>query len=247
MAWAGALLGAGCGGGSETGGNGDGSGCASWQIDFSDGRHGTAELADGALVLRASGLPARWDQSAPFGGNEIAFKQAGLTGNFDVTITWEDFRTGGGIWSRVQGGVWSTDPSSGYVVQATGSLSGAAAEAMVLNFPTDGVIEGVYGTPVTLDHASGSFHIVRTAAGATVTTTAIGMTATSQSTVPFPAGSYTLFLGIGYAPVTSDTDQHADESIRITGVTVSGGGGTVKSDDFSCGTLDLAAGTLTPS
>ena len=240
---------AGCGGASGDGG-GDDTGCASWKIE-SGSEYGTAELADSALVLRTAGLPVRSSNTSPFNGLDLAFSQEGLTGDFDVTISWEELRTGGGLWSRIEGGVWFDDPNSGngYVYQVVGDIGGSGGMAVVVNQPADFLLDSFVGpSAATFEDASGSFHIVRTATGATSTTTMKnGMTATSRSTTPLPDVSYTLFIGIGIGPFSYDEDEHDEASIRITGVTVSGGGGTVKSDDFSCGTLDLAAGTLTPT
>jgi hypothetical protein len=53
---------------------------------------------------------------------------------------------------------------------------------------------------------------------------------TAQSTVPFPEQPLTLFLGID----DMDGMGMGTASIKVTGVTVTGGGGAVHPDDFSC-------------
>ena len=61
--------------------------------------------------------------------------------------------------------------------------------------------------------------------------------ATVQATAPFPDATYTLFIGIGIGASSNTNDLHNEESIRITRVTITGGGGTVKSDEFACAAL----------
>ena len=63
-----------------------------------------------------------------------------------------------------------------------------------------------------------------------MTTTLNGQSVTAQSTAPFPEQPLTLFLGID----DLDGTGMGTASIKVTGVTITGGGGAVHSDDFSC-------------
>jgi len=228
-------LGAGCGGG---GGGGGSKECASWMIDMFGDSGATATLESGALVLRRPGPTDAAPVNGPFNGDDLALSQVGLTGTFDVNVDWEGLQTGGGVWSQIEAGIWWNDPQSGNIYQAAGSVGGNGGEVVIINDPQFTIDQtDLPLTPSALDGARGSFHFIRTAAGASSTTTVNGQAVTAQATAPFPDATYTLFIGIGIGPIANDNDLHDEESIRITRVTVTGGGGTVKSDEFACAAL----------
>jgi hypothetical protein len=225
----------GCGGGNGTPVSTD---CAAWMIERAAESSSTYALESGALVLRRPG-PTGPTASLPlYNGDDLAFSQAGLTGDFDVKVEWEGLQTGGGVWSQIEAGVWWNDPVSGNVYQISGSVGGGAGAAVIVNLPQ--VARNNTNIPVTasaLDGASGSFRLTRTATAASSTTTVNGQAAAAPATAALPDATYTLFIGVGIGPNSSDNDQHNEESIRIARVTVSAGGGTVKSDEFACAAL----------
>lgn len=225
-----------CGG---SGGGGTGSECASWKIDKDTDTAATATLDSGALVLRRPGpTTMSFPSTSVFNNDDLALSQVGLTGDFDVKVEWEALQTGGGIWSKIEAGVQWIDPSGGYNYQVAGTVGGNGGQAILFNNPQF-TLNNTNGPVVAsaLDGASGSFHLTRTTTGGSSTTTINGQSVTAQATAPLPDGPYTLFIGIGLGAIMSDTDQHNEESIRITRVTVSCGGGTVKSDEFACAAL----------
>jgi hypothetical protein len=218
-------------------------GCAHWQVSTVADSAATAVISGGALILTRPGGPAPFD-STPFNGAELALSQPGLQGDFDITVAWGDFQPGGGtpfVGPRVQAGVWFQAPPTatgdGSVSQsnpldhAEGTVGGGTVRASIVHeSPTQLTDNPISPTPASLVDASGTFRIQRSGTTCTVTTTLNGQSVAAQSTVPFPEQPLTLFLGID----DMDGMGAGTASIKVTGVTVTGGGGAVHSDDFSC-------------
>lgn len=211
-------------------------GCAGWTLDLGKGTlAGVMVISGGARFTRPA---ATSDASTTyFNGADVAIEQTGLTGDFDVKVGFKDFVSGKGkslISPRAQAGVWWHDPATGSIFQATGWLGGAAISATVVhgkqftnNYPP---------TPAgSLDGASGSFQITRAGTLVTVKTLVNGQLASAQSELsePFSEEPLTLFLSVDDEGRAFD-DPPQDSAITFTQVQITGGGGQVKSDDFSC-------------
>jgi hypothetical protein len=208
-------------------------GCAGWQVQTASGDQTTAKIAGGALVLtRPAGTMAF---SGPYNG-DIALTQAGLSGDFDVTVSWQAFAPGDAkpfVGPRFSAGAWWQDPS-GLIYQATGSVGAATGEAAIIHgqqFTINSLDPSP--TPASFAGATGSFQIQRTGTSMTVTTTMNAETVSAQSTVPFSEQPLTLVMWMDDTS-ESGTPSMSAAGVTITRVQVSGGGGTVKSDDFSC-------------
>ncbi|HEY4105285.1 MAG TPA: hypothetical protein VGM44_15415 [Polyangiaceae bacterium] len=208
-------------------------GCAGWQVDIAQGDAATAEIQNGKLVLAH---PANTVAGSNDFGGDIALVQDGLTGDFDVTLNFEDFVPGDAkpfVGPRLVAQVRYHDPS-GSIYSAGGTVGSATGQASVVHQPQF-TINSLDPSPAPSSFvgASGSFHIQRASNEITVTTTVNGQTVTAQSTTPFPEQPLTLlfFLDDG-----EDAGLMAPQAYgaTVSKVTVVGGGGTVKSDDFSC-------------
>jgi hypothetical protein len=208
-------------------------GCAGWVIERAKGASATAAISNGHLLLaRPAGPP---DFDAIYNEADLAVTQSGLTGDFDITVDWQAFSSNSTpfLGPRVEAGVWLPNGNGGVVAQGSaevGRASGWASIVSASQFTTN----SLNPTPASVDGAAGSFHLQRVGTSLTVTSTVNGEVVTAQSTAPFDYAPLKLFLSIGDHDVKSpDTGA---TSIAITKVTVSGGGGGVKSDDFSCAT-----------
>jgi hypothetical protein len=203
-------------------------GCALWEVITAPGSTSTATLLDGALHLVRPGGPP--DSGGFFGSNGVDVVQRGLTGDFDVVVSFEGF---------VQG---DTEARKGPYFNA-GVYGGATAVArgMVgmqitrLNVSIDGMgntRSTLHAPDATwLEDASGSFQFRRQGTEMTATVTVGALSESESSPLPFDAESLSLFIGIG----NGDEDLGLQESaIKITSVEVTGGGGVVKSDSFDC-------------
>jgi len=84
--------------------------------------------------------------------------------------------------------------------------------------------------PASLVGASGSFRFQRTAGILSAITTVNSQSARAESAEPIDQEPFTLFICIG----DPDGTGAGPASIKLTDVTVTGGGGVVKWDDFSC-------------
>lgn len=204
-------------------------GCAGWTVVRSQGSASTATIANGALTLARPASPKSDHPS--FNGADLALVQSGLTGDFDVAVQWEAFH---GTSVSLQGpaaqvGVWMSN--GGMSSQATGEVGRGSGWATVSHGSqlTENALSSV---PPAIDGSSGSFRIRRVGGHVTVTTVVSGATAVAESTGDFSDSPLALFIAIG-----DDYAHGADTgaaSIRIKRVTVTGGGGAVKSDDFTC-------------
>jgi hypothetical protein len=202
-------------------------GCARWVVSADKATSATVEIAGGALLFRR---PQGGEQLfGPFNGADVAVEQAGLTGDFDVKIDWRRFQPGGGAFfngPRASAGVWWT-PDTYQASAGVGTGTGTATIVHGKQFELD----TLPNIPASLVDAAGSFEIQRAAGSVTVTTIVNGQTVTAHSTEPFPEQPLTLYLAIGNL---SGPDEMGTASVEFTRVTVTGGGGQVKSDDFSC-------------
>jgi hypothetical protein len=199
-------------------------GCAGWLVKTGFAVVGTAAVNNGALVLDRSAGVATYDD----GPN---LTQPGLTGDFDLTIAWQDFVPGDAtpfIGPRFGAGVFWYDPS-GSVYQASALVGATSGEATIVH-GQQFTINQLSPSPASLVGASGSFEIQRTGSSMTVTSTINGQTASAQSTEPFPEQPLILTLWMD----DSNSSGMHEAGVKVTQVTVNGGGGRVKSDDFSC-------------
>jgi hypothetical protein len=210
-------------------------GCADWRLQTTPGNPSSATIVDGALVLER---PADTESPLPgiYNNADVAVSQDGLSGDFDITVVWENFQPGDAvpfIGPRVEAGVWRDDLSEGYLVQATASVGQTTGTASIvqhgelaMNFLDPSP------SPESLVGASGVFHITRTGASVTVESMVNGQVVSIQSSEPFSDEPLTLFISIDKA--TGGDETTAASSIEISSVVVEGGGGRVKSDDFTC-------------
>jgi hypothetical protein len=213
-------------------------GCAGWTLDLAKGSPaGVMEISGGARFTRPA---AAMDPSPSyFNGADTAVEQTGLTGDFDVQVGFKDFVPGEGkplTGPRAEAGVWWHDRASGSIFQATGSVGRGTGDAVV-SHGQQFTLNFLNPTPAadSLVGASGSFHITRVGAIVTVQTLVNGQLVSAQSEMsePFSEEPLTLFLSL-------DDESQAfnatplDSAITFTQVQVTGGGGQVKSEDFSC-------------
>lgn len=211
-------------------------GCAGWTFDLAKGT-----LADVTMISGGARFTRPATTSDPsvtyFNGADVAIEQTGLTGDFDVKVSFKDFVPGKGksfSSPRAEAGVWWHDPATGNIYQAIGLVGGISIGAVVshghqftINYPP---------TPAgSLDGASGSFQVTRVGTVVTVKTLVNGQLASAQSELsePFSEEPLTLFLSLDDEGRAFD-DPPQDSAITFTQVQVTGGGGQVKSEDFSC-------------
>lgn len=219
---AGALGGAGAG----AGGAMPTVGCAGWQIETRYSMQGTATIVGGALELSRPVGVKNYDDGP-------TVTQLGLSGDFDITVTWRDFMPGDsnlGGGPTFHAGVFWTAPG-GAVYSASGWLGGGLGEASIIHG------QQFTNNPLPLSTtffagASGSFRLQRAAGMITVTTTIDGQAVTAQSSEPFSEEPLRFSLWMNDNSGSFSSSQAA--GVTVTGVAVSGGGGLVKSDDFSC-------------
>jgi hypothetical protein len=209
-------------------------GCAEWGLLSAPGNPTSATVVDGALLLeRPDEAETPSDPFYRFA--DLAVNQGGLSGDFEITVEWQDFQPGGAVGfvgAQVKAGVWWVG-SPGAQALATVGQGTATAQIVQDDGPEEFNINYLEPRPSTesLVGASGTFHISRSGTFVFVKTTVNGQTVSAASSEPFIEEPLALFLAIG----NSDFDEGmGDASIRITNVTVVGGGGLVESDDFSC-------------
>lgn len=214
------------GGGAAAGGATQTVGCADWQIETQYSMQGTATIVGGALELSRPVGVKNYDDGP-------TVTQTGLSGDFDITVTWQDFMPGdskqGGGPTFHAGVFWTT--TGGLVYSGTASLGGGLGEASI--------VHGQQFTNNTLPlsttffaGASGSFRLQRARGMMTITTTINGQAVTAQSTEPFAEEPLKFSLWMNDNSGSFSSSQAA--GVTVTGVAVNGGGGLVKSDDFSC-------------
>ena len=214
------------GGGAAAGGAMPTVGCASWQIETQFSMQGTATIVGGALELSRPVGVKNYDDGP-------TVTQTGLSGDFDITVTWQDFMPGdstqGGGPTFHTGVFWTT--TGGTVYSATSSLGGGLGEASIIHgqqFTNNSL-------PLSTTFfagASGSFRLQRAAGVMTVTTTINGQAVTTKSTEPFTEEPLRFSLWMNDNSGSLSSAKAA--GVTVTGVAVNGGGGLVKSDDFSC-------------
>jgi hypothetical protein len=191
-------------------------------------------VSDGALNLeREPGAPPPFFERV-HNNAELAVAQSGLVGDFDVTIEWEDFQPGGSMLlngPRIGAGlVWQDETSTFYVAHADVMSGTASARVYVPDEDLQIVFLDPTPDPASLVGASGSFRFQRTAGILSTITTVNSQSARAESEQLVEHEPFTLFICIG----DPDESGAGPASIKISGVTVTGGGGVVKSDDFSC-------------
>jgi hypothetical protein len=207
-------------------------GCVPWEIITAPGSSSTATLRDGALHLVRPGGPP--DSGGYFGSNGIDVIQRGLTGDFDIVVSFEGFVQGdagegdgpyfnAGVYARQQGG--STAAARGAVgmqiTQLNVSIGGMGKSRSTLHAPD----------ATWLENASGSFRFQRQGTEMTATVSIGALSESESSPLPFDAEPLALFIGIGNG---DEGFGLRESSIKITSVEVTGGGDAVKSDSFDC-------------
>lgn len=169
---------------------------------------GGARVSDGALVLSAVD---------PVRGESVDVSQGPLEGDFEVIVAFEDFDPlGPGGFLRAD--IEPEDPS------AAGASAMLQVDPISFLLVDSGEEDG--GIEAQGDHA-GSFAFLRT--GSSLTVTAIGIDSEVSAEGAFE-GPANLTLTIG----TWGSTYAGEMSVRITEVTVHGGGGTLATDTFAC-------------
>jgi hypothetical protein len=210
-------------------------GCATWTVERGDSTS-TVELVDGGVVLK---LPAgTFTNYGPFNFADIALSQSGLTGDFDVVISFDQLQPGDEIplaGPRFEAGVWH-HAESGDVTQANGRVGQEVATVSTVVWPVPHM-----GTGMTksVDHlipddtwlidASGRIELRREGTTITGTITVEGESVTYTSDEVFDVDPLELYLSLGNSDEERST---AEASVRITSVMVEGEG--VMSDTFDC-------------
>jgi hypothetical protein len=208
-------------------------GCAAWDLQIAPNATSTITQTDGGVLLSRPGDDPTTDPV--FNNSDVAISQTGLTGDFDVRVTFEDFQPGDA--HPVQGpvleaGAWIR-ASDGFINQATGVVGAGDGEVAVIVPYDDTPIVALSPLPAdgALVGASGSIEIIRKDGIFTSTIVVNGVTDTVSSTTPYLGEPMTFFIGIG---LLGESQGDADASVKVTGVTVTGGGGGVLSDSFDC-------------
>lgn len=239
------------GGGSDSGGRGGAGsggsagaaakptlGCAGWQLDLSAGNPSSATLVDGGVKLVRPVGTIR-TSFGYFNSADVALEQTGLVGDFDITISFKDFVPGDAVpfsGPRLSTGVWWHDSGgSGRVYQAHGSV-GQTTGGVVLSHGDQLDIKWLDPSPApaSLIGASGTIHVKRVGGDVSVEANVNGQVTNLQSTEPFPEEPLTLFIGFDDYGAPYGEPSTLESGVTITNVQVTGGGGLVMSDDFSC-------------
>ena len=214
-------------------------GCAGWQLDLIAGGLSNATLVAGGVKLSRPVGTLRSTRSY-FNGAEVALEQTGLVGDFDITIGFKDFIPGDAVpfsGPRLAAGVWWHNIVDSRVYQANGMVGLTTAGALVSHrMQYDNVWLNPSPAPSSLVGASGTFRIKRAGSVVTVETTVNGQVASAQSdaTEPFAEEPLTLFIEFANLGARYDEPSTVEAGATISSVQVTGGGGQVKSDDFSC-------------
>jgi hypothetical protein len=199
-------------------------GCAGWRLKTSFATAGMAAILDGTLVLGRAAGEMTYDEGP-------TLTQPGLSGDFDLTVSWRDFAPGAsklGSGPTFHAGVFG-GTSQGEIYSATANVGAGTAEASIIH-GAQFTVESLPANSTFFAGASGSFRLQRAAAMLTVTTTVDEQVVSAQSSEPF--AEEPLELRLWMTDGSSLGTQPA--GVTVTRVTVSGGGGTVVSDDFSC-------------
>jgi hypothetical protein len=206
-------------------------GCAKWIVDDPSKSPVTATLGpEGLQLAYPAGL-----SSFPATLGDFSLAQDGLSGDFDITVSWQAFVPGDVVPFRgpkFAAGIYWYDPS-GSVYSATGKVGGDNTQASLIHgeqFTINSL--SPVEAPAFYEGASGSFRLQRSGSSVTVTSKVNGKSVTASSTEPFP--EQPLKLALWFDAETGATASMQPSGITITDVRVTGGGGSVKPDDFSC-------------
>jgi hypothetical protein len=88
--------------------------------------------------------------------------------------------------------------------------------------------------PSSLIGASGTIHVKRVGGDVAVEANVNGQITSAQSTEPFTEEPLTLFIGFDDYAAPYGEPSTLESGVTISDVQVTGGGGLVMSDDFSC-------------
>ncbi|MEO7038177.1 MAG: hypothetical protein ABI548_29685 [Polyangiaceae bacterium] len=199
-------------------------GCAAWQVETGFATTGTATIVGGRLALARPAGSQTYDDGP-------TLTQAGLSGDFDITVSWQAFAPGDskpGIGPAFNAGVFWHEPS-GSIYSAAARVGGGTGQASIVH-GKQSTVNSLPESATLFAGASGSFRLQRAGTSMTVTTTINGQAVSAQSTEPFPEQPLTLSLWMN----DSSSSGAQDAGVTVTQVALSGGGGTVKPDDFSC-------------
>jgi hypothetical protein len=223
-------------GGSASGGVGAGGaaatlGCAKWTVDQATMHPVTATTGAGGLVLAYP--PGVLSFGASHG--DFSLIQEGLRGDFDIIVNWKDFVPGDAKYfqgPKLEAGLYWHDPG-GAVYSAVGNVGSGTMQAAIVHGEQFTINSLSPVEPLTwYEGAAGSFRLQRAGTTVTVTTEVNDKSVTAASTEPF--SEEPLQLALWFDADTIDVPAIKPSGVTITGVTVTGGGGTVKPDDFSC-------------
>jgi hypothetical protein len=209
-------------------------GCATWALDTARGATSTATLTSGGLLLFRPGNATN-TQTASDTGDDVALSQPGLTGDFDITVNFDQFQPGDAdliMGPEFDAGVYHHDPTTGRIYSATGTVGAGDAYLAVL-VPNDSTpINSFVPVPgaATIVGAAGSIELARKAGIITASITINGVKNSNSSMTPYN-DDLVFFIGIG---LVGESQGPSDSSVRITSVKVDGGGGAVMSDTFDC-------------
>jgi hypothetical protein len=206
-------------------------GCAPWIGDQPSKRAATATFGPDGLVLA---YPVGMASQGPKLG-DFSLVQAGLSGDFDVTVGWNSFLPGDVKpfkGPKFKAGLFWSEPD-GTIYSAIGNVGGGTTQATLIHgdqFTINSL------SPVEAaawyEGAAGSFRFQRSGSTVTVTSQVNGKSVTAISTEPF--SEQPLELALWFDAETGTTPSTKPSGVTITGVQVAGGGGLVKPDDFSC-------------
>lgn len=185
-----------------------------WTVTTEPGATATARVEDGSLLLEAD---AMWQ------GPAIEVTQAGLTGSFDATATFEAFTPGGA------GAYLALVVDPGY------PLGSPRAEARVDTYPQDAVSVTIADGSEAVDTAPavvtrGTLRL-RVAEGR-ITATAEAGGARAEQTADWSGGTR-----IGLRLGATTTSVSGRTTVYVTRFEIAGGGGAVRSDGFACGLI----------
>lgn len=203
-------------------------GCTVWELGLAPDTESTATLTDGGLVLfHPGGSPLNESYR-----NDIELTQRGLTGDFDVAVAFDSFQQGdtGALKGMMLQVAVSGADADGSVAMG---MVGAQTADVELSTETVDDRSGLNRAPdpTWLDDASGKIEFSMRDGIITANTLVGDYYGFDTSAVPFDATTFDLWLGI---VIRGSGVGELDSSVRITSVTITGGGGSVKSDTFDC-------------
>ncbi|MFM7022237.1 MAG: hypothetical protein ACKOXB_04610 [Flavobacteriales bacterium] len=192
-----------------------------WTVKTSVGATVSASIADGALALSSTNTAS--------GLVPLTVYQNGISGDFELTFSFENFQSVSGAGGYIQLAVTDTLGSTGNRCTAgIGTLPVTGISAVVDSTGGDNSHIVIKNSTST----SGSFNMKRVGSLITVTTIAGTDTAKVSSSFSTKALQFGFQLGNSNVAAVSGVT-----SIKITDFTIVNGGGTVKSDKFDCSSL----------